>query len=164
MRQDGDNVSVTARQPEGIQNTGASAILVVPPGVQLDVRTSNGGVTVGASQASVTARTSNGSIAITADSATVNAATSNGNITYQGAPTEANHALHSSNGNLTLKLPAGSRFRIDADTSNGEIRSDFPVTTTGSFSRTRLQGTVGDNPKTALDLRTSNGNIQLSQT
>jgi hypothetical protein len=129
---------------------------------QLDLVTSNGPVTINGGSGTITAETSNGPIDMTADNATVNARTSNGPIRFSGSLAQGHSQLNTSNGSLVVTLPASAQFAVDADTSNAKITSDFAVTAQ-DFSDNRLRGTVGSDPGTTLELRTSNGPIELRQ-
>jgi hypothetical protein len=51
--------------------------------------------------------------------------------------------FRTSNGPVSLTLPAGTNAWLDARTSNGRIQSDFPVTVSGAGRGTQLTGTIG---------------------
>jgi DUF4097 and DUF4098 domain-containing protein YvlB len=70
--------------------------------------------------------------------------------------------LRTSNGNIAVTLPANAAFAVNADTSNGKVSSDFPVTS-ADRGDTYLRGTVGSDPSTTLELHTSNGPIDIRQ-
>jgi DUF4097 and DUF4098 domain-containing protein YvlB len=201
MTQTGDEVRITARRTDArvTGNSGASAEVKVPPGSVLDLRTTNGGLTVSGATGAVTGKTSNGKVRVTGsegrldltssnggitvqggagelklhtsngpiqvqtDGARVTAQTSNGKVSFTGTLADGESSLHSSNGSISVTLPANARFRVDASTSNGSIASDFAVKLSGGTSRTHLQGTVGEHPAVSLSLKTSNGGIELRQ-
>jgi hypothetical protein len=58
-------------------------------------------------------------------------------------------------------LPADAGFRLDAQTSIGTVRCQFPYRGRDGKAKTELRAIVGDNPKTTLELRTSTGNIEI---
>ena len=59
-------------------------------------------------------------------------------------------------------LPPSAAFQLDADTSAGSVRSDFPVLTTRSGERSELKCPVnGGGP--VLKLRTSAGSIRVKK-
>jgi len=189
------NVQVTMLQESGVirivarrinpnntwGNSGASATLKVPGGTSLELRSSNGGLTVTGPTSDVTANTSNGkiqiegsqgnlkldtsnsSIEVNATSAVVAAHTSNGAIAFRGELAQGNHSFRTSNGRITLTLPSNASFNIDAETSNGKVTSDFAVTRTSASRDSELRGTIGGNPATSVELRTSNGGIEIQQ-
>ncbi len=184
MTQDSNTIRIIARrtnQAINIGNSGARANVQVPAGAVLDLRTSNGRLDVNGATGDVTARTSNGRIQITdstgrleldtsngsieveSDSAVVSAQTSNGQIVFTGALAQGNHSFRSSNGRITLTLPASASFRVNADTSNGRVTSDFFVKQSGGSDEKRLSGTVGENPTSSIEAHTSNSNIEIRQ-
>jgi DUF4097 and DUF4098 domain-containing protein YvlB len=184
MTQDKDTIHIIARrtnQALNIGNSGARAEVQVPAGAVLDLRSSNGHLDVNGATGDVTARTSNGRIQITgstgrfdldtsngsievkSDSALVTAQTSNGQIIFTGALAQGDHSFRSSNGKITLTLPASASFRVNADTSNGRVTSDFAVKQSGGSDEKHLLGTVGENPNISIEAHTSNSNIEIRQ-
>ena len=71
-----------------------------------------------------------------------------------------NVTLRSSSGNITLKLPPESRFYLRADTSSGNIVTDFPIAIIGSIKEDYLEGTAGDS-NNRIEIKTSSGDIDL---
>ena len=184
MTQDGNTVRIIARrtnQPFNMGNSGARAVAQVPAGAILELRTSNGHLSVNGATSDVTARTSNGridvegsqgrlrldtsngNIEVRSDSAVVTAQTSNGQIIFAGALAQGDHSFRSSNGRITLTLPAGASFRVDADTSNGRVTSDLAVKRSGGSDEKHLSGVVGENPTILIEAHTSNSNIEIRQ-
>lgn len=150
----------------------------VPAGVRLVTRSSNGGVTAESLDSDVDASTSNGPVRITG-ARTARVHTSNGGVHVSGVrwarvrtsngsisaalarPEEADSLdFRTSNGSITLTLPAGTNAAVDASTSNGSITTDFPVTVQGRVGSGKLVATVGRGGA-PLVLRTSNGSIRL---
>ena len=129
---------------------------------QLNLSTSNGPITLNGGSGAINAETSNGPIEITAENALVTARTSNGPIRFTGSLASGHNQLDTSNGSLVVTLTANAQFVVNAETSNAKITSDFAVNG-GSQSDTQLRGTVGSDPGTTLDLRTSNSPIELHQ-
>src|SRR5262249_22764113 len=105
--------------------------------------------------------TSNGRIDVKAAKAKVSAQTSNGSVRFAGGLADGEHSFQTSNGGLTLTLPADSRFRLDAQTSNGRVSCRFPHKPPQGKAKTRLQATVGEDPAVSLKLRASNGGIEV---
>jgi hypothetical protein len=70
-----------------------------------------------------------------------------------------------SNGTLALTLPADFSGKLDAKTSNGQIKSEF-TTLAGVTKRglkNSLVGQIGDSGETTIQLRTSIGRIQIKK-
>jgi DUF4097 and DUF4098 domain-containing protein YvlB len=183
--------------PSSPENRSASAVVTVPAAASLDLRTSNGAVTVADVTGAIDVRTSNGAVTL-ADApagstvrtsngaveiaggglldvessngrvrifgtdATVRAVTSNADLTFEGTFSGGAQGLETSNGPITVRLPAGSSFGLDAQTSNGSVTVDgFDIRTTGVVDDDTLQGTVGTGGPSVV-LRTSNASIVIA--
>ncbi|MBF0672948.1 MAG: DUF4097 family beta strand repeat protein [Salinibacterium sp.] len=141
------SVSYTVEVPSRIPVSGATsngAIDVSNLG-DIDVKTSNGRITLDDIVGEVHAKTSNGRIegrALT--DGTVEAESSNGSIELETDGT-ADVTAHTSNGSITLTAPRGD-YRIDIETSNGGTSNE-----------------LGSDPDADIrfDLRTSNGSITV---
>ena len=70
--------------------------------------------------------------------------------------------LQTTNGSIDLKLPENFSGQLDAKTSKGQMRSDFPVPFTDK-SEKQLAGKIGDGGPAKVKLRTTNGNINLKK-
>jgi DUF4097 and DUF4098 domain-containing protein YvlB len=128
---------------------------------KLDLSTSNGAIVVQGGSGRLDLKTSNGNIEIHSDHCLMHAGTTNGSIQFNGEPADGENSLHTSNGRIAVHMPADARFHIDAQTSNGSITNEFTLDRTEDQSRTSLRGTVGEAPKTTLQLRTTNGSIEI---
>jgi hypothetical protein len=128
----------------------------------ITANTSNGPITINGGSGAIDVETSNGPIAITSENALVTARTSNGPVRFNGSLAQGSSEMRTSNGSLSVTLPASAQFAVDAETSNAKITSDFAVTAQ-NISDNRLRGTVGSNPGTTLELHTSNGPIEIRQ-
>ena len=179
VTQDESGVRVIARKIDQsfVGNSGASVKLTVPAGAALDlkssngqvtstgviggvkVRTSNGPVTVASGRGALDLETSNGPIKAEADEASLRASTSNGPVTFKGSFAEGSQSVKTSNGSVTIQLPAQARFSFDASTSNGEVTSEFALSKTSAKSKSALSGTVGESPSASISATSSNGSI-----
>ena len=80
-----------------------------------------------------------------------------------------NYEMQNEMGSITVYLPASVKARIDAQTSFGQIRSDFPLVRVGrsgpmSFSGARMVGSTAEGEANVeLTLRSSKGQITLRQ-
>ena len=104
--------------------------------------------------------TSNGAVDVVADDVAIDVETSNGAITFEGRPAAGSHRFETSNGAVTLVLPADAAFELDAETSNGKVTSDFEGL--GEPARA-VKGRVGEAPGASIRVRTSNGGIGVRQ-
>ena len=60
-------------------------------------------------------------------------------------------------------LPADLAFKVDAKTTNGKISSEFGLSPSRSSKGRTLVGSVGDDPKVLLKVRSTNGGIRLQE-
>ena len=133
----------------------------VPAGVRLVGATVNGEVSAESLDADVEATTVNGGV-IVSTRGLVEAATVNGSITATMGRADWKGPLEFTtvNGAITLTLPSGVGAELRAETVNGSIDSDFPVTVQGRVNPSRLRGTIGEGGR-ELSLTTVNGSIRL---
>jgi hypothetical protein len=148
----------------------------------VDAETSNGAIELQGGKGTVVLRTSNGGISLQAASGRVHAYTSNGGINalvegleHEGVFSTSNGGIDvtirsgvapvtatTSNGPLEVTLPADFSGRLDAETSNGQVSSEFPILASEK-SKNRLVGQIGAGGAAMVKLRTSNGNISLKR-
>jgi hypothetical protein len=138
-------------------------VVRVPAGVKLSANTVNGGVNVRGLDADASAHTVNGSIKLQTDGR-AEANTVNGSIeaSMGRADWDGRNAFKTVNGAIHLELPGDLSTEVRAQTVNGDIETDFPLTVRGRFSRRSLQGTIGGGGR-ELELETVNGGIRLSR-
>ncbi len=147
----------------------------------LDVTTSNGTIEVSDLKGGALLATSNGSIKADNIRGMFQARTSNGSIDARlfdvpaGSPVKASTTngrveltldviktdirASTSNGSIQVNLPSNVNARIDANTSNSRILSDFEVKA-GTSSKRRLEGVLGAGGPT-IELTTNNGEIRV---
>jgi DUF4097 and DUF4098 domain-containing protein YvlB len=128
---------------------------------KLRLTTTNGSIKTKGGKERLDLESTNGAVTIEGTQGVVDARTSNGSIHYIGKLAPGEHSLRTTNGTITLDLPADAEFRVDARTSNGSVSTSFPLNDGKKPSKNQLQGTVGDHPQAHLDLETSNGKIKI---
>lgn len=95
------------------------------------------------------------------------AETSKGNVTCDGEPGNGRWVLKTALGDVTLTLPTDANVRINAVTSLGEIRSDFPLVQVGrqgpmGLLGGRMVGAIGrETAQAEIELTTAKGDIRL---
>jgi len=139
--------------------------LMVPAGVSLDkIDVVNSNIHVAGVKGSVNLDTVNGSIDAKDLAGPGEFETVNGSITvaYATLPAHPDEiSLDTVNGSCTLKLPAGASFRLAADTVNGRVSCDFPITLEKS-GKHDLRGTVASGgPSVKLD--SVNGSLSVAK-
>lgn len=133
----------------------------VPAQVVFHGQTVNGDIEAMGMGADVELYTVNGSVRLSTTGFAA-ASTVNGSIEAEmgRADWEDQVAFNTVNGGITLTLPASLSTEVRAQTVNGEIDSDFPLTVQGRFGPRRVRGTIGGGGR-RLELATVNGNIRL---
>lgn len=153
------------RQITANARTSNGSIHVLGVDGQVEVASSNGKILVQDVTGSVDAESSNGSITCETLSGGVNARTSNGGIKIR-VPGELKPSseirCRTSNGSIEVALASGNNFEFTAETSNGAIRSQFPILIDELDTRRYINATVGDGGPQVF-LRTSNGSISLQK-
>ncbi len=181
----GNGVRVRTVGPEGKHgNMGVKYVIRVPRNTTLEsIKSSNGFLNVSNVNGKAELRTANGSLHIADVSGSIKAATSNGAINVRlrnasdGTPVSVATsngsvevdidsgsvpalAAATTNGSITLKLPAAARANLHANTSShNSIHSDFNLNTqarNGSVLDAQING--GGSPVT---LTTTNGSISI---
>jgi hypothetical protein len=146
--------------------TDARATLTVdlPAGVKVDARTTSGSLDIQGARAGGNASTVNGSIVLKEAAGSFALSSVNGGITA-AIDSLADHdtlSFETVNGSVRANLPRDYDGAVSLSTVNGGVRTDFPITTTGSFSRRKLVGKVGESSQ-LLRVQTVNGGITLSK-
>jgi DUF4097 and DUF4098 domain-containing protein YvlB len=85
-----------------------------------------------------------------------------GTIDLTAAPSLGNIDVEDRNGSVKLVLPEHAGFTVQADTSNGDVYTDFPLSTSGSESHKNINGTVGAGGP-MVHITTSNGDISVDK-
>jgi hypothetical protein len=161
-----DGGRIRAEGPRNQDGSGWSASfdLMVPFQNALDLRTTNGGVTVADMHARIAFHTTNGGIDLNNVNGDVRGSTTNGGVrvTLQGTGWDGEGLdVETRNGGVHMRVPDGYSARLEAATQNGGLQIDFPVT---------VQGTVGRSLSTDLGrggapirLRTTNGGVSVGR-
>ena len=178
MVRDGDNVTICAIWhenvrcgPDGYSGRGRTErgndvavefTVRLPRGVNVQLNTVNGGLSVEGATGQVEAETVNGGINVTSTAGPVSAETTNGSITAtMGADRLENDVeFETVNGSITLTLPASINANLEMRTVNGSLSSDFPITISGRIRPRSLNATLGSGGRT-LEVRTVNGSIRI---
>ncbi|HWZ99785.1 MAG TPA: DUF4097 family beta strand repeat-containing protein [Candidatus Dormibacteraeota bacterium] len=133
----------------------------VPRGVVLKAETTNGSIHARDLNSVVEANTTNGSVEVsTSEWASGHSTNGHLDITMGKADWKGDLELATTNGGITISLPASAEFKIRAATTNGNIHTDFPITVMGDFGSKNVSGTVGSGGRD-LKLATTNGGIEV---
>jgi DUF4097 and DUF4098 domain-containing protein YvlB len=79
-----------------------------------------------------------------------------------GSKIAGDWSLRSGDGSVTLRLAEGLDADLDASTGDGSINLDFPVTVSGSLSRSRIHGAMGKGGP-PIYIHTGDGSIHIEK-
>src|SRR5258705_2139150 len=135
----------------------------VPAGIEFNGQTVNGEMRAEGLKGDVRASSVNGSVRVST-TGLAEASTVNGSVYAEMGRADWTNDLEIStaNGGITLGIPGKLDTEIRANTVNGDIETDWPLTITGRFSNRRLRGTIGAGGR-GLNLGTVNGEIRLKK-
>lgn len=130
---------------------------------EIEATTTNGNVKVAGGSGRIEVGTTNGELEMTGLSGTVTGRTLNGSVhaEVRSLASDGSVELSTTNGNVILTLPPGIKAKVSAGTTNGKVRTSFPFTVSGAMSSKAIHGTIGGGAGAALDLSTTNGDIQI---
>lgn len=127
----------------------------------LELRSTNGKIVVKEATGSIDLKTLNGEIEIHGENSVVTAETTNGAVRFEGSLAKGDHTFRTTNGEIAITLPAGSSFRLEADTTHGKIKNEFSPDGAPEKNKTQLRSTIGQNPVVIIRLHTTNGSISV---
>ena len=162
---EGRRVDVRTRMPRGWLFGGGGKVdyrITLPADARVRVQTVNGPVEVRGVSGEVKASTTNGSVEVLDAGGVVEASAVNGGVSarYRKLDPDGRHRFSTTNGSVTVSVPAGAGGRLDARTVNGSVGSDLPLETTDRATRRRLEGRLGKG-RGLLQLSTVNGSVRL---
>lgn len=136
----------------------------VPRKNDLDLRASNGGITIVGVNGNMRFDTTNGGVRLTDVGGRINGETRNGglNVTLSGSRWDGEGLdVETSNGGVNLMIPEGYNAELETRTVNGGLRIDFPITVQGELtSRRGLSTTLGSGGP-LVRVRTTNGGVNI---
>jgi Toastrack DUF4097 len=163
-------VRVEVRPPRlhGINSHEFRWTVKVPRGVQVDLRTLNGGIELNRLEGAIQARTTNGGvIGKGLISSNVEARTVNGGVQIElttPLPADGSVNLDCVNGGVVLSLPGTSKATIDARVVNGGLHTGgLDLELTGEQSRKHLAGTLNGGGA-RVSVATVNGGVRITRT
>jgi DUF4097 and DUF4098 domain-containing protein YvlB len=165
----GVSVEYDIKVPEGANLSEVSSVNgevnVSGPIGRVSAATTNGEVFVQNAAGDVRLKTTNGEIKAVNVGAPLDARTTNGHIGLELAKVGGEITAKTTNGGITLRLTSVTDINalLEAETTNGSISFDFPVTLQSlEKSRHRLRGQIG-NGGPRVSLQTVNGSIHLTR-
>lgn len=165
-----DGLEVSASGPKNKWSDGddreywsVSFRVAVPRRSDLDLRSTNGGISIADVSGEIGFRTTNGGVDLRGLAGTVEGATTNGGVeisltgdSWDGTGMD----VRTTNGGIRMEIPDGYSARLETGTTNGGLEIDFPITIEGRINRSRLNIDLGSggNPIRAV---TTNGGVDI---
>jgi TolA-binding protein len=136
----------------------------VPRKNDLDLRASNGGITIVGVSGNMRFDTTNGGVKLQDIGGRVNGETRNGglNVTLSGSRWDGEGLdVETSNGGVTVSIPEGYNAEFETRTVNGGLRIDFPITVQGELTGRRGLSTTLGAGGPLIRARTTNGGVTI---
>ena len=139
--------------------------IFVPQTTDVDVKTHNGAVSISDVRGQLHFEVNNGAVRLKRVAGDVSGSTSNGAIqaeliggSWEGRQME----ITTHNGAVTVSMPEYYSAHVKAETSNGGIQSDFPMTLTGEIRPRAVDFNMGSGGP-LIHITTSNGQVHLKR-
>jgi len=144
------------------QSWSVSYEIYAPRATALALTAMNGGISVESIESRMELSTVNGGISLSDVNGDIRGNTTNGGITaslngstFRGAGLD----LRTSNGGVRVTLPSNFSANLEAETVNGSMNVDFPITIQGRLSK-RLSTQIGNGGPTIRAV-TTNGSVTI---
>ncbi len=151
----------------GDQKWSVTYEVFTPAQQDLYLNSTNGGISVANVRGNIAFQTTNGGINLAAVNGTVKGHTTNGGINVELAGSRwegAGMDVETTNGGVTLAIPASFQANVHAQTTNGGLHSDFPGAATDRDHGPRRMDLKLGNGGPAVNLQTTNGGIRIRRT
>jgi len=133
--------------------------LTVPARTDLDLRSHNGGISLTGVRGRTEFETTNGGVKIADGGGSMHGRTTNGGVkvALQGTRWEGGGLdVTTTNGGVTLEVPADFNAHLETGTVNGGVHMDFPVRVQGQLSK-QLSTDLGSGGPTIRAVTTNGG-------
>ncbi|HEX7150804.1 MAG TPA: DUF4097 family beta strand repeat-containing protein [Thermoanaerobaculia bacterium] len=136
-------------------------VFVPRSAINMEVENTNGSINLDGVSGKMQLETTNGRIEVLRCAGSIEAATTNGGIKAELLTATKGQPLRfeTTNGRISVTLPASFAADVDAATSNGSVTTDLPVSTT-RVGKDSLRGAINGGG-TPLRLRSTNGSIEI---
>ena len=134
----GGRVLADGPRNENLENWSVSYEIFVPQKIDLDLKAHNGGIRIADVRGEIEFETTNGGVSLQRLAGNVHGHTTNGGLRVElaGSRWEGSQLdTSTTNGGVSMSVPADYSARLETGTVNGHIRVDFPVTVQGQIDR-----------------------------
>jgi DUF4097 and DUF4098 domain-containing protein YvlB len=160
----GGRIIADGPQSERHQNWSVSYEVFVPEKIDLNLKAHNGGIHIADIHGHIEFETTNGGVGLQRLGGRVHGHTTNGGLQvelvgnrWQGEQLDA----ATTNGGVSLSIPANYSARLETGTVNGHISLDFPITVQGEINRHLAVDLGGGGP--VVRAVTTNGGVSIKR-
>ncbi len=160
----GESVSADGPKTGKDEGWSVSYRVMVPQDTDLELASTNGGITIDGVRGELRFQTTNGGIHLDDVGGDVEGHTTNGGVhialsgnTWDGE----GMAVRTTNGGVKMSIPAVYSAHLEAATTNGGMDIGFPVTVQGKIDR-KLSVDLGSGGPT-VKVATTNGGVKITQ-
>lgn len=139
---------------------GTVKLEVKDSGVQAE--TASGNIEIHGCRGPVKAHSGYGQVDVHGEDALLDLENKSGIVRFAGSLAPGESRVKSGFGEMVVALPADAQFKVQARTSYGSIRSQFPLTKTKETAN-ELVGAAGANPTALLVIETNSGNVRIDK-
>lgn len=164
VRTDGGRIRPEGPRTDRREHWTTSFEIWVPRRLDLTLRTTNGGIHVADVSGAIEFGATNGGVTLAGLSGDIRGSTTNGALRVELVGDRWDGAgmdVRSTNGGVTLLVPATYSAQLEAGTTNGGVQVDFPVTVQGRLGR-RLNATLGEGGA-PIRVATTNGGVRVTR-
>ena len=136
----------------------------VPNASNLNLKATNGGISVETVRGQIHFQTLNGSVHLSEVAGDVQGGTTNGSVTIDVASsgwTGSGLRAQTTNGSVRLNLPENFSAQVQTSTVNGRVKVDFPVTVSGEISKSMSFQLGSGGP--LIEAKTVNGSVHIAR-
>jgi len=144
-------------------SSGNGDIRVTLTAGRVNVSTGNGVLEIMGATGPVHASTGNGRVNVTTSTGPVEVSTGNGDIdvTMNTLSSTSDMTYSTGNGSISVALPGNFNGEIDANTGNGDFRSDFEIRVIGRLNPHHVRGTIGSGGTQTIRMSSGSGRLEL---
>jgi hypothetical protein len=138
IRTGGSRIIADGPSTERHKNWSVSYEIFVPPKMDLNLKAHNGGIGIADVRGHIEFETTNGGVSLHGLAGNVQGHTTNGGLTVELAGNRWDGErldATTTNGGVSVAVPAAYSAHLETGTVNGHINIDFPVTVHGEISR-----------------------------
>jgi hypothetical protein len=161
----GGQVKALGPQTANNSSWSVSYEIFVPQTTDLDLKTHNGAITISDVRGQIHFDVSNGAVRLRRVAGDVSGSTANGAIQAElagGIWDGRQMEVSTHNGAVTVSMPSYYSAHVKAETSNGGIQSDFPMTLSGELKPKAVDFNMGSGGP-LIHITTTNGAVRLKR-